>query len=178
MGFPHPTLDVPGSWPAVLAELDRLQVPDERSSALRELLASPTATSDRVAHICATAWVLSRDAEHTILVRHTTLGWSTPGGHVEIGESTLDGARRELEEETGLTTFDTRLIGRGPAIVHVTDTTNPRPHRHWNVAWLFTADMDAPLSATEGARWFRCERLPGGPPDLAETLPVLRTLIE
>jgi ADP-ribose pyrophosphatase YjhB (NUDIX family) len=129
------------------------------------------------AHICATAWVLSPDGEHAIFVRHKTLGWSTPGGHVEIGENTHDAARRELEEETGLTRFDTRLIGNGPAVVHTTDTNNPRDHRHWNVGWLMTADMDAPLSPVEGARWFACDRLPDGPPDIAATLPILRTLL-
>ncbi|MEY3092316.1 MAG: hypothetical protein RL413_2054 [Actinomycetota bacterium] len=182
MGFPHPTLDVPGDWPAVLAELDRLQAPDERSRDLRRLLATrdrPSPRPDDVmpAHICATAWVLSPDGEHAIFVRHKTLGWSTPGGHVEIGENTHDAARRELEEETGLTRFDTRLIGNGPAVVHTTDTNNPRDHRHWNVGWLMTADMDAPLSPVEGARWFACDRLPDGPPDIAATLPILRTLL-
>lgn len=183
MGFPHPTLDLPGDWPAVLSELDRLQVANEHSHALHRLLT----TQDRVthgsvattlAHICATAWVLSPDGEYAIFVRHKTLGWSTPGGHVEVGENTHQAALRELEEETGLTRFDIRLIGDGPAVVHTTDTNNPRDHRHWNVGWLMTADMDAPLSPIEGARWFACDQLPAGPPDIAETLPILRSLLE
>lgn len=183
MGFPHPTLDLPGDWPAVLSELDRLQVADEHSHALHRLLT----TQDRVthgsvaptlAHICATAWVLSPDGEYAIFVRHKTLGWSTPGGHVEVGENTHQAALRELEEETGLTRFDIRLIGDGPAVVHTTDTNNPRDHRHWNVGWLMTTDMDAPLSPIEGARWFACDQLPAGPPDIAETLPILRSLLE
>lgn len=183
MGFPHPTLDLPGAWPAVLTELDRLQVADEHSLALRTLLAShDRATHDSddamLAHICATAWVLSPDGAYAIFVRHKTLGWSTPGGHVEIGENTYQAALRELEEETGLTRFDIRLVGDGPAVVHATDTNNPRAHRHWNVGWLMTADMDAPLSPIEGARWFACDQLPAGPPDLAATLPILRTLLE
>lgn len=37
-----------------------------------------------------------------LLVRHKKRGWELPGGHVEPGESPLEGARREWVEETGL----------------------------------------------------------------------------
>ena len=44
--------------------------------------------------------------------------WSIPGGSIEVGESTLDGAKRELQEETGLTTkqstYDLRWHKFGP----------------------------------------------------------------
>ncbi len=93
---------------------------------------------------------------------------------MEIHETTREAGRRELEEETGLTAFDVRPADDVPALIHVTDTINPTPHRHWNVAWLYVCDMDAPLSAAEGARWFDCDRLPEGPPDLAGCLRILR----
>lgn len=175
MAFPHPTIDVPGHWPVIADELQRLQYRDELSAELERLLTGdPTG---HPGHVCSTAWILSPDGASTVLVRHKTLGWSTPGGHVERHESTEVGGRRELEEETGLTEFDVRLVGDGPALVHVTDTTNPTPHRHWNVAWLYTCDTDAPLSITEGARWFSVDALPDGPPDLAPCLAVMRRLL-
>ena len=44
--------------------------------------------------------------------------WSIPGGSIEVGETTLDGAKRELQEETGLTTkqsaYDLRWHEFGP----------------------------------------------------------------
>ena len=44
--------------------------------------------------------------------------WSIPGGSIETGETTLDGAKRELQEETGLTTkqstYDLRWHEFGP----------------------------------------------------------------
>jgi 8-oxo-dGTP diphosphatase len=40
--------------------------------------------------------------------------WSIPGGHVELGESVLETAARELEEETG-------IKGRALGIVNVDD---------------------------------------------------------
>lgn len=175
MGFPHPTVDLPGQWPAVLAEVETVAHRDVLADDLIALLSGNQRPTP--GHVCATAWVLSPDGEYTLLVRHRTLGWSTPGGHVETHETTAMAGQRELEEETGLTRFDVKAIGSGPALVHVTDTTNPTPHRHWNVAWLFTGDMDAPLSAVEGARWFRTDDLPVGPPDLADCLRILRSMI-
>jgi ADP-ribose pyrophosphatase YjhB (NUDIX family) len=175
VAFPHPTIDVPGEWPVVSVELRRLQHRDELSTELERLLGGDT--TGHPGHVCATTWILSPDGTSTVLVRHKTLGWSTPGGHVERHESTEVGGRRELEEETGLTPFDVRLVGDGPALVHATDTTNPTPHRHWNVAWLYTCDTDAPLSITEGARWWPVDALPDGPPDLAECLAVMRRLL-
>ena len=175
MAFPHPTIDVPGLWPVVADELRRLQHRNELSAELERLLAGDA--NGHPGHVCSTAWILSPDGTSTVLVRHKTLGWSTPGGHVERHESTEEGGRRELEEETGLTAFDVRRVGDGPALVHVTDTTNPTPHRHWNVAWLYTCDTDAPLSITEGARWWPVDELPVGAPDLYECLVVLRRLL-
>lgn len=40
--------------------------------------------------------------ERFLLVRNIERGWELPGGHVEPGESPLEGARREWAEETGL----------------------------------------------------------------------------
>ncbi|NBU56491.1 MAG: hypothetical protein EBS22_09770, partial [Acidimicrobiia bacterium] len=77
MAFPHPTIDVPGRWPNVYGELAHLQFHDELSTELLRLLDDdPNGTPG---HVCATTWILSPDGTSTVLVRHKTLGWSTPG---------------------------------------------------------------------------------------------------
>ena len=175
MGFPHPTIDVPGDWPLVRAEVERVVHRDTLSDELSRGLNGDESVVP--GHVCATTWILSPDATHTLLVKHPALGWSTPGGHVERDESTREAALRELEEETGLTRFDVRPVSDAPTFVHVTDRGGERPHRHWNVAWLYEADMDAPLSPIEGARWWPVDALPDGPADLRSKTPELVTLL-
>ena len=38
-------------------------------------------------------------------------GYALPGGHVESGESFVGAVIREMQEETGLTILDPRLVG-------------------------------------------------------------------
>jgi 8-oxo-dGTP diphosphatase len=52
----------------------------------------------------ADAWVFDPGYEHVLLVRHRDHGWVPPGGKVEADETPQDAARRELLEETGIST--------------------------------------------------------------------------
>ena len=171
MGFPHPTVDVPGHWPAVADEVRGL-VHQPLAAELSRGLQGQAVTHG---HVCATAFVLTDDRSQLLLVRHARLGWSNPGGHVEQTETTYQAARRELAEETGLT--DVRTISDGPVAVHVTDVGGDRPHRHWNVAWAFEVDADVDLVPEEGAplAWFPVDALPtDGAPDLLDTWALVR----
>ena len=49
--------------------------------------------------------IASNEAGPVLLVRHTYVsGWYFPGGGVEVGETCLEAAHKELFEETGFTT--------------------------------------------------------------------------
>ncbi len=43
-----------------------------------------------------------------------------PGGHIELGETMEEAMKREVMEETGLTVYDTRMIGINESIFHPT----------------------------------------------------------
>jgi ADP-ribose pyrophosphatase YjhB (NUDIX family) len=172
MGFPHPTRDVPGDHPDLVAELELLAVDPVGLGA--QLAAACRGADAPFGHVCATAWVLTPDGTHVLLVWHRTLGWATPGGHLQVGEASADGARRELAEETGLTGVDVSPVGSGPAVVHVTDHRSDRPHRHWNIGWLFVADPAAPLTSRHGATWWPVKHLPS--PAAADLRPTLELL--
>lgn len=47
--------------------------------------------------------------------------WEIPAGGVDIGESPLEAAQRELLEEAGLVAHDWRQLGRTAGLVNVTD---------------------------------------------------------
>ena len=177
MGFPHPTVDLPGDHPGLVAELRSLALdPDGWGAALRTAAAGGDAVPG---HLCATAWVFSSDRHQVLLVRHRRLGWSTPGGHVERGETSQHAATRELWEETGLDVAGLRAVLDGPALVHVTDVDGERPHRHWNVGWLYAGDPATPLDPSHGATWFAIDDLPSpAPDDLTPTVQHLRSLLE
>jgi 8-oxo-dGTP pyrophosphatase MutT (NUDIX family) len=170
MAHPHPTPDIPGHWPHLLDEVLACADSDEVSAELCRGLGREDAPGVASGHVCATTWILDPHGEFTLLVRHRSFRWSAPGGHVERHETSRIGGLRELEEETGLTRFDVHSVLDHPALVHTSDLAGDRPHRHWNIAWLYTASMDTPISPVEGARWWPIENLPDGPPGLDATM--------
>jgi len=61
----------------------------------------------------ATAIVPSESGEILLVYRNIMPGkyrWALPGGFIEIGESPVEAARRELKEETGLQAMDPEIV--------------------------------------------------------------------
>lgn len=59
-----------------------------------------TDTSPR--HIVAASALICNAQGEVALVRTARRGWELPGGQIELGESLIDGLRREVLEECGL----------------------------------------------------------------------------
>ncbi len=100
--------------------------------------------------------VLTTD-DRVLLVRHTygRRSWDLPGGAVKRGEPPIDAARREMEEELGLSSVPWTGIG------HLRGTVD---HRR-DTIYLFAAEVSSPtLTLDEGeladAHWFRRAELP------------------
>jgi 8-oxo-dGTP diphosphatase len=94
--------------------------------------------------------------------------WNGIGGHIEIGETPLEGARREIREETGLEVFDLHLR----AIVHVSSTETIQG------IMIFVYVGESPSSevspSVEGdLQWFPLDALPQDAlvEDLSELIP-------
>jgi 8-oxo-dGTP pyrophosphatase MutT (NUDIX family) len=137
---------------------------------LRELLAgSPTEqapflrTHMNPGHCTASAFVLSPSGDELLLILHRKLGlWLQPGGHLEEGDESFEGAaRRELEEECGVTQvklvdpwidFDVHTIPAYGALAE---------HLHFDLRVLLQA-TDYTLGGSSevlAARWFPLAQL-------------------
>jgi len=84
--------------------------------------------------------------------------WSTPGGHLEFGETPEQGAAREAEEEVGLDVVDMRFRA-------VTNDVFEETEKHYISIWMEgrTTSNDATIAAEyEVAEigWFAWDSLP------------------
>jgi 8-oxo-dGTP pyrophosphatase MutT (NUDIX family) len=173
---------VPGHEPAIAALLERVALdPSGRRdwlvAALRD--GSAPAEVDPAApgpgHLCVTTWVFDEGSAHVLLVRHRTLGWVQPGGHLDPGEDPAVGAARELAEETGLHLKPSEV----PALLHpaIFPARDDEPaHVHWNLGYRFVADPSTPLVPEPGApvAWFPVDDLPE--PTTPDVAPIVRLL--
>ncbi|MFJ2479254.1 NUDIX hydrolase [Pseudomonas sp. NPDC087598] len=60
----------------------------------------------------ARATVICRKDDQVLYVRKTKSKWTLPGGKIESGETPVQAAVRELEEETGLIAEDLTYLAR------------------------------------------------------------------
>jgi ADP-ribose pyrophosphatase YjhB (NUDIX family) len=90
--------------------------------------------------------------------------WSVPGGLVDLGETSVDAARREVEEECGL---KVRIAGLVGVLDRVTRDADGRVRYHWVlVDYLAVPESNDTITAGSDAaevRWVtieEVERLP------------------
>ena len=72
-------------------------------------------------HTAVDVWTKSKDGKILLTQRHPNkawgLKWECSGGAMVAGESPIDSARRELEEETGITVSEEKVVYLGKTIM-------------------------------------------------------------
>jgi 8-oxo-dGTP diphosphatase len=106
--------------------------------------------------------VTREDRPRVLLIRRKSDpfagSWALPGGFVDEGERPIDAARRELQEETGLTAADLEPL--------YTAGDPGRDPRGWTVSVVFLARVDAdtlrPVAGDDAAAvdWFPLDEPP------------------
>jgi ADP-ribose pyrophosphatase YjhB (NUDIX family) len=87
--------------------------------------------------------------EHTYRRLHP---WGLPGGDLKIGEDPVDGIKREIREETGLTVQDARLLlAENPTEIHQVTLT----YHCMGVSGTFVANEEV-----SNIRYFDIDKLP------------------
>ena len=122
-----------------------------------------------IAHMTASSIIVSPDRRRTLMAFHRIYNsWAWTGGHAD-GESDFEAvARREAQEETGISGL--KRLGGGiasleilPVWAHVRRGKPVGSHLHLNVSYLFEADDSLPLSVREDENsavgWLAVDRL-------------------
>ena len=115
-------------------------------------------------HFTASGFVLSPDSGSVLLILHGKLRrWLQPGGHIESDDVSVEAAaRREIEEETGLSAI--ARIGANLARIDAHEIPargNEPEHLHIDLAVGFVAATDVlgPLDEVLDARWVPLDAL-------------------
>ena len=122
------------------------------------------------AHLTASAWVVSPDREKVLMAYHALYdSWAWLGGHADGMTDLQAVAKKEVEEESGLTALKPLGSGIFSLEVLTVDGHEKRgkyvsSHLHLNVTYLFEADPNAPVrpkpDENKAVAWFPVEEVP------------------
>jgi len=117
----------------------------------------------RPGHFTASALILNPEKTEVLLVEHRKLGiWVQPGGHADGEDHLEDAARREVEEETGVSEL-TPYPGILDLDIHpIPKRKNESAHDHYDVRFLFTANPEIPLKISHEStdlKWIHIDNL-------------------
>ena len=124
----------------------------------------PFERTNEAGHFTASAWVTNPGRDRVLLIWHNIYkSWAWTGGHADGDTDLCAVARREAEEETGITGM--KMLRPGPASLEILTVDGHEKrgvyvssHLHYNVTYLFQADESQALRAkpdeNSGVRWF------------------------
>lgn len=94
-----------------------------------------------VGHITGSAWIVNRAGTHTLLTHHKKLNkWLQPGGHADGDSDILQAAKREADEESGLTGLEIESDEIFDIDIHqIPARKNEAQHYHYDIRFAFRA---------------------------------------
>lgn len=115
-------------------------------------------------HITGSSWIVTHDRKKTLLVHHAKLNrWLQPGGHADGDTDVAAVARKEAEEETGLSKLDLESMEIFDLDIHPIPERKDFPaHDHYDIRFLFTASALDPIlvsAESNDVRWIGLDEL-------------------
>lgn len=116
-------------------------------------------------HITGSAWIVSDDRAHVLLLNHNNLNrWLQPGGHADGDENVLSVAIREANEETGLVNLKQINQEIFDLDIHPIPERKGFPHHlHYDVRFLFQASRKDELKISDESsdlKWVSLTQVP------------------
>ncbi len=97
-------------------------------------------------HVTGSAWIVNEAFTHVLLIHHVKLDrWLQPGGHCDGDGNVLNVALNEAGEETGLTVKPKTDHIFDVDIHQIPQRKDVPAHLHYDIRFLFVADMNQPL---------------------------------
>ena len=102
--------------------------------------------------------IVVREDGQLLMVRNHRGLWSTPGGHLDFGESPAECAARETFEETGVHVTDVEFVA-------ITNDVLPEAERHYVTIWMRALASGRAVAIQDPAEiaaagWFAPDALP------------------
>lgn len=120
-----------------------------------------------VAHMTASSWLVNKTHDKVLMIYHNIYNsWSWTGGHADGDTDLLAVAKREAEEETGVT--DIKAVTEDIFSIEILTVDGHEKrgvyvpsHLHLNVTYLLEADEEEVLQVkpdeNSGVKWFSLE---------------------
>jgi 8-oxo-dGTP pyrophosphatase MutT (NUDIX family) len=101
-------------------------------------------------HITASAFILDNSKQHVLLMHHAKLNkWLQPGGHCDGNRNTVEVAKKEVLEETGIKIKITDVDIFDLDIHVIPERKGVQTHEHFDVRFLFIVPDNTPYVQNE-----------------------------
>ena len=124
---------------------------------------------NKIAHFTVSAWITNKDRNKILMIHHNIYNsWAWVGGHADGDDDFLHVAKKETEEETGITDLkllQDDLFGINIVTVdnHIKRGKEVNSHLHFDVEYLFEADDTKELTVREdensGVMWVDIDKV-------------------
>jgi 8-oxo-dGTP pyrophosphatase MutT (NUDIX family) len=155
----------------ILENLDKQAIIDylktnktENSEVLIDYLNKRTdifSRADDIGHVTCSAFIVSDDLANVLLIHHAKYDmWLSPGGHGDDGETILQAASREVDEETGVKGMSVLTPNIFDIDIHripYSAKKDEAEHWHFDVRYAFKAPANVSIDLNEveckGYQW-------------------------